>query len=270
MIHTKESIFRQLEAMGAPRDSVVIMHSSLRAIGPVEGGAEGLLEILLEYFTAKGGLFCVPSHTWHNLSKEITLDMGTDDTCLGAFAKVAIRSGLGVRTENPAHSMVVFGDRQRTLEFVREDPFIPTPSAPESSYGKLYSWGGHVLLVGVAHNRNTYLHSVGEILRLPNRINQQLRHTCIRRENGELVHRDIQLYLTDYVRDISWRFPKYETPFRYHRCITDGFVGSAPAQLCDARKMKETVELIWKNSGGEDPLRDELPIPQKWYCGCDL
>ena len=266
MAYSKTEIISQLKAMNAPQDSVVIMHSSLRAIGEVEGGAEALLEILISYFTEKGGLFCVPSHTWHNLREEITMDMASDDTCLGFFSKTAIRSGFGIRTENPAHSMVVFGERERALEFVRDDPFISTPSAPESSYGKLYAWGGHVLLVGVAHNRNTYLHAVGEILRLPNRMNPEPLHTCIRRENGDLVRRDVRMYLTDYIRDISWRFPKYETAFRYHRCITDGFVGDAPAQLCDARKMKETVELIWSSSGGEDPLRGELPIPQKWYC----
>ena len=78
--------------------------------------------------------------------------------------------------------------------------------------------------------------------------------------------RRITLYYTDYCEDISWRFPKYETAFRYHGCITDGFIGNAPVQLCDAVKMKDAVELIFRNSGGEDPLYGETPIPQKWYC----
>ena len=266
MIYTKDDILCQLKAMNAPQDSVVLMHSSYRAIGSVEGGAEALLSVLIEYFTERGGLFCIPTHTWHNLRKEITLDMVSDDTCLGAFSKVAIRSGLGVRSENPAHSMVVFGNREKALEFIREEPSLCTPSAPDSTYGKLYSWGGFVLLVGVTHNRNTYLHAVGEILELPNRMKETAIPVCIRRENGELVHRAIKLYRTDYVSDISLRFTKYETAFRYHRCITDGFLGDAPTQLCDARKMKETVELIYSNSGGVDPLDGELPIPQKWYC----
>ena len=37
--------------------------------------------------------------------------------------------------------------------------------------------------------------------------------------------------------------------------------------LCaDAIKMKETMELIFRNSEGKDPLQNEPPIPQKWYC----
>ena len=266
MVYTREDILVQLKAMNAPQDKVVLMHSSCRSIGAVEGGAEALLSVLIEYFTEKGGLFCVPTHTWHNLRKEITMDMETDDTCLGAFSKVAIRSGLGIRSENPSHSMVVFGEREKVMEFIREDSSLLSSTAPESTYGKLYSWGGYVLLVGVAHNWNTYLHAVGEMLNLPNRMAENPTAVCVRRKNGELVRQSTILYHTDYLSDISLRFTKYETPFRYHRCIRDGFIGDAPTQLCDARKMKETVELIWENSNGADPLVGELPIPQKWYC----
>ena len=65
-MHTKADLFADLAAMGAPRDRVVLMHSSLRLNGETEGGAGGLLDALIEYFTAEGGLFCVPTHTWDN------------------------------------------------------------------------------------------------------------------------------------------------------------------------------------------------------------
>ena len=63
-IYTKAELYAQLEALHIPRDRVVLMHSSLRLIGQIEGGAPALLDVLIEYFTATGGLFCIPSHTW--------------------------------------------------------------------------------------------------------------------------------------------------------------------------------------------------------------
>ena len=73
---TKQDLFTQLEAMGAPRDRVVLVHTSLRLIGAVEGGARGLLDALIEYFTACGGLLCIPTHTWDNLGfDKFTLDL---------------------------------------------------------------------------------------------------------------------------------------------------------------------------------------------------
>ena len=84
-MYTRSDIFAQLAQMGAPRESVVLMHSSLRLIGDVEGGAEGLLDALVAYFTEKGGIFAVPTHTWDNLGTDkITLDLTKNESNLGA------------------------------------------------------------------------------------------------------------------------------------------------------------------------------------------
>lgn len=265
-MYSKEDILSQLRALGAPRGSIVLMHGSLRAIGAVEGGARGLLDALIEYFTFDGGLLCIPTHTWHNLKKEITLDVASSDNCLGALSTVALEDGRGLRSESPTHSMVVFGDREKALDFIKDEPFVKTPTAPDSCYGKLYYRAGHVLLVGVDHSKNTYLHAVAEILNIPNRMADTSVPTCVRRADGQLVHGRVALYDADFTPDISWRFPKYDTAFRYHGCTRDGFLGNAPTMLCDAVKMKQTVELIFQNSGGKDPLRRESPIPPKWYC----
>ena len=264
--YTKHEIIAQLEQFHIPKGAVVLMHSSLRAIGSLEGGAEGLLDILIQYFTQDGGLFCVPTHTWHNLGKEITLDLGSDESCLGAFASVAIRDQRGIRSENPSHSMVVFGDKEKVSAFVENELWVTSPTAPESCYGKIFQMGGYILLAGVAHNRNTCLHTVDEMLGIPNRMDTKPISVAVRRKDGEILKSEMILFHTDYTEDISERFPKYETAFRYHRCITDGFLGNAPTQLCDAQKMKDTIALIYENSGGVDPLADEKPIPQKWYC----
>ncbi len=266
MIHTytKEELLRQLAQLPTPKGAIVLAHSSLRSVGKVEGGAEGLLDILIEHFTRDGGLFCVPTHTWHNLGKDITLDMNSDESCLSAFAGVAIRDGRGIRSENPCHSMVVFGNREKAEAFVQGELFVSTPTAPESCYGKLIENGGFVLLVGVDQTKNTCLHTVEEMLHIPNRMGETTVPMAVKK-NGRIIKRELRLFQTDYTEDISLRFWKYETAFRYHRCITDGFLGNAPVQLCDAKKMKETVALIYQNSDGKDPLKDEEAIPPMWY-----
>lgn len=263
-IYKKEELIRQLEQLHTPKGGIVLMHSSLRSIGKVEGGAEGLLDILIDHFTRDGGLFCVPTHTWHNLGKDITLDMDSDESCLSAFAGVAIRDGRGIRSENPCHSMVVFGERERAEAFVEGELFVSTPTAPESCYGKLIENGGFVLLVGVGHNKNTCLHTLDEMLHIPNRMDEKTVPMAVKKD-GQIIRRELHLFYTDYIEDISLRFWKYETAFRYHRCITDGFLGNAPVQLCDAKKMRETVALIYQNSNRTDPLKDEEAIPPKWY-----
>ncbi|MBR2861642.1 MAG: AAC(3) family N-acetyltransferase [Clostridia bacterium] len=266
MLYTKNDIFKQLTLLSVPQDRIVMVHSSLRAVGKVEGGAEMLLDALVSHVTAKGGLLCIPTHTWHNLGKDITLDLTKNEHCMGALATVALKDARGIRSENPTHSLVVFGDKAQAEEFISNEPFVKTSTAKEGCYGKLFYRDGCVLLLGVAQNKNTYLHAVDEILNVPNRMDTKATPVSVKRKDGTVIKKEIGLYYTDYTEDISERFVKYDTAFRYHRCIRDGFIGDAPVQLCNAKKMKETIELILKQSGGEDPLFGEAPIPQKWYC----
>ncbi len=264
-IYTKNEILSQLEAMRLPRNTVVLAHSSLRLVGKLTDGAKTLLDAMIEYFTADGGLFCVPTHTWGNLSQEITLDMTDPATCLGALSDFAAADPRGVRSENPTHSMAVFGDRTRAEAFIAGEDKIASGTDPESCYGKIYREGGYILLIGVSHARNTYLHCVEEMIGMENRLSAELREVTVKLTSGELVTRRMRTHHTDFTSDVSLRFPKYETAFRYHGAITDGFVGNAPTQACDARIMKEVMEMIYRNGDGADPLVDERTIPPTLY-----
>jgi len=264
-MHKIDDIFLQLEEMSAPQDSVVIFHSSLKLIGEVEGGGEGLLNALIDYFTKKGGLFCVPTHTWSNFGKDVpTLDLTKTETNLGAFPLIAANDIRGVRTLNPTHSMVIFGDGDKIDSFVAGEENIINPVSPESCYGKILDYNGYVLLAGVNHSKNTFLHTVEEIVNIPGRISKTNTPVTIRTKSGKIIKRDWYMFDEEKTGDVSLRFPKYELPFRYHKCIRDGYIGDAPAQLCSANMMKNVIELIYKNSLC-DPLIDEHPIPPSLY-----
>ena len=104
------------------------------------------------------------------------------------------------------------------------------------------------------------------MLGVTNRLSEAPRRAVIRRADGTTVERMIHTHHTDFTADVSLRFSKYETAFRYHRAITDGFLGNAPTQLCDARKMYDTMALIRERTEGTDPLADEKIIPPTAYC----
>ena len=263
-MYTKQQLFEQLKAMNAPKDSVVLMHTSLRAVGEFEGRGEGLLDALIEYFTENGGLFCVPTHTWNKLcggKGELTLDMNCTKTCIGTFPDIAAASTKGVRTSHPTHSMVVFGDDAKVKEFIAGEENIDTSTHPDGCYGKLYKYGGYVLLVGVAHANNTYIHSVEEMLDIPERISEKHVDVTVKLRNGTVVPKKLR----HHIGFISKQFPKFEPAFRHHGCIVDGYVGNAVTQLCDARKMKEVVELIWERSGHRDTLIQDEIIDEKYW-----
>lgn len=265
---TKQAIFEQLKQMNAPQGKPVIVHVSLKAVGEVEGRAQGLLDALIEYFTAGGGLLIVPTHTWANfyeLKKEIALDLNDHKTCIGTFPEIALADGRGVRTLNPTHSVVVFGDKEKIAEFIQNENLADTPTSPSGVYGKVFDWGGYALLVGVGQDKNTILHCVEEYLDVPNRLSSEYAKMKIKQMDGSIIEKSCRYMKTDGIEDVSLFFPKYEPAFRFHGAITDGFIANAKTQLCCARKMKEIMTLIARNSGGVEILNDDTPLKESWY-----
>ena len=120
-------------------------------------------------------------------------------------------------------------------------------------------------MVGVGHNRNTFLHGVEELLDTPNRLTPKECPLSIRHPNGKTQSRPSKCHLAVGIGDVSARYPKYEPAFRYHGHIRDGFIGNAPTQLCDAIGMSRVLTLINERSGGIELMTDDSPIPAEYY-----
>lgn len=264
---TKQEILHQLAEMQAPQGGVVLTHSSLKAVGEVEGRGEGLLETLIEYFTADGGLLCIPTHTWANIDdpNKITLDLCESQTCIGTLPNLAAKHPCAIRTLHPTHSMAVFGDTEKTRAFADGEAQWDTPTPPLGCYGKIFDAGGHIMLIGVGHNRNTYLHCVEEMLEVPNRLANSPKNATVRHKDGHIETRQMHPHRAIGIGDVSLRYPKMEDAFRYYGCITDGKLGNADVQICDARGMKAVMEQVYMKNSREELFGDDMPLDPALY-----
>jgi aminoglycoside 3-N-acetyltransferase len=161
--------------------------------------------------------------------------------------------------------MAVFGAPERVAAFVAYDAVATAPVPPEGCYGKLYDEDGYVLLVGVGHNRDTFLHCVEEMMDVPNRLScEPVEKTVIRRD-GTTVIRRVHTHVAEGIGDVSARYPKLEPAFRAHGCIVDLPLGNANVQVCSARKMKEVFESIYKKANRQELFLDDAPLDTNLY-----
>ncbi len=122
---SKKDIFHLLEECNIEKDDIVTIHCSLRAIGELENGAEGLIDAFCEYL--EDGLFIVPTHTWANVTKEHPFyDVKTTKPCIGALAEVAAFRPNGVRSLHPTHSVTAFG--KNAADFVKGEENSASPA----------------------------------------------------------------------------------------------------------------------------------------------
>jgi len=256
----KAQILQQLEKFSEAKGKIVIVHTSLKAVGEIEGGGETLLDALIEYFASDNGLLCVPTHTWNS---EV-YDRRKAESCIGVLSRLAAAHPDGLRTLHPTHSMAVFGNRKKAEEFAKDEEIADTPANPKGCYGKIFAEDGYVLLIGVGQNKNTYLHCVEEMLNTPDRLTDYMVERTIIHKDGSKEKKELH-WFDNKIDDVSVYFPKFEAPFRYFGCIKDGFIGNAPVQLCNARKMKEVIELIYKNNKFGELLNNDLPVDEKLY-----
>ena len=112
--------------------------------------------------------------------------------------------------------------------------------------------------------KNTYIHAVEEMLGIPERFTKEFYPTVIVGKDASVIHKPMHLVFEEH-GDISHHFGKLEPAFRHHGCIVDGKIGRADVQLCNARKMKEVLELIHKNSNYREIFVDDEPLSTEWY-----
>ena len=260
-IWTKEELKAQLEAFSFLRGKVVHVHSSLKAVGEMEGRGEALLELLIETFAVGDGLLTIPTHTWDGKG----VDLAKAETCVGTLSRLAAAHPSATRTEHPSHSMAVFGAPERVAAFVAEDAEATTPAPPKGCYGKLDTEDGYVLLVGVGHNRDTFLHCVEERMDVPNRLSRDPAEKTVVRKDGTVVVRHVHTHVAEGIGDVSANYPKLEPAFRAHGCIVDLPLGNANVQICSARKMRDVFESIYRKANGKELFLDLAPLDEKLY-----
>ena len=260
---TKQDILVFLKNARIKPDDKVTIHCSLRSIGEIENGADGLIDAFCEYL--RDGLFIVPTHTWDKVWRESPYyDVRSTVPDIGTLAEVAAFRKDGVRSLHPTHSVTVFG--RGAAEFVRGEEKCASPAPPGSCISRLYEENGKVLLVGVGHERNTYLHSVDERLQIPDRLNPNPFEITIVDYGGKILKSPpFHTHFTAASdRCVSEYYPNYKKAFEYTGAVTYSKLGNASVYICDCRKMTDTCSRIWEKANRDFCISAE-PIPKEWY-----
>ncbi len=260
---TKQDVFTLLEAFSIRHDDVVTMHCALREVGAIEGGADGLIDALKEYLC--DGLLLIPTHTWANVNAaNPNFDVRSTVPCIGTLPRVAAFRKDGVRSLHPTHSMAAFGKNARA--YIQGEEHAATPAPVGGALSRLYELGGKVLLVGVGHERNTYLHAVDERIDLPNRIAKEGFPVTITDWDGNTLHNpDFHPHRTEGISiGLSEYFRNYKHALDVTGAVQYGWLGNALAYCCDCRKMTDTVLRILTRAD-HDVCIGIQDIPEEWY-----
>ena len=151
--------------MGIRPSDTLLIHSSMKAIGPVEGGTDTVLDVLMEYFRDEG-LLVFPTLSYRDINaKNPRFDVRATPACTGILPELFRQRPGVIRSLHPTHSVAAFG--HDAAEFTAGHEKAETPEPCGSPWWKLLERHGKILFIGTGISCNTFLHGVDEWLKLP-------------------------------------------------------------------------------------------------------
>lgn len=182
---TKSQLAEVLRSVGLQHTDTVLVHSAASNIGEVEGGAEGILDVLCDYF-APAGLLAMPAmtytliHKWdpqtercqnctvpqkycfaYGLAPDAVRSFRADmPTCIGKLPNLFLKRSGVVRSLSITSSVAALGKDAESFTAGHES--CESGCAKNSPWHKLIARNGKILMLGCGIKNMTFLHGVSE------------------------------------------------------------------------------------------------------------
>jgi aminoglycoside 3-N-acetyltransferase len=238
-MYKKQDLLNHLKELGIDENGSLLVHSSMKSIGQVEGGADTVLDALSEYM--KNGLLVFPTHTWSYINAENPRFYVNDSpSCVGLLTELFRKRPGVVRSWHPTHSVAALG--KAAHEFIAGNEQFDTPCARESSWGKLLDQKAAILLIGVDLRRCTYIHGVEEWLDIPGRLthDHEMLYTILPDKT------EISIPQRRHFGHTSEKYNRVEDIFLNNQVMYKGKFGDATVRVCDTVKMTDLLKHLLK------------------------
>lgn len=255
-MHTKDSLINDLKNLNVNPTGTVLIHSSYKSIGNVEGGPDTVLDSLSAYM--KDGLLVLPTHTWGYIGKEKPVfDVKNSPSNVGLLTEKFRQRKNVHRSEHPTHSVAAKG--KDAMAFTEGEYRHGTACARESVWGKIVDRQAQILLIGVDLTKNTFIHGIEEWLDIPGRMSDTPEDLYSILHSGEKVYVPTRRH-----QGLSWsdHFWKVEDILLEEGAMEKGTFGDAVVRVVDAKRTADLLtELLTANP---NTFSDNEPLSQKW------
>lgn len=223
---------------GVAEGTALMVHASLSSLGRVDGGAATVVASLREA-VGPAGTVAVPAFTWEVADPDPE-HVGAADPevaarrdavplfhpglpvtrALGAVPEALRVLPDSVRSGHPQASVAAVGARAAEVTAGQSLGFALSRTSP---FGRLHDLGAQILLIGVGHDRNSFLHYAESLVPRP-----RLR---VRRFPMEVDGARVWIETPDVGNDNGTHFPTVGAEFERHAAVRESVVGDAVCRL---------------------------------------
>ena len=207
----KEDIVSALKEVGIKEGQSIMVHTSLSELGFVCGGAQIVIEALLEC-VGETGTIMMPTQSWKNLDPTCGVHWEepeewwqtirdnwpaydkdiTPTNTMGAVAEMFRKWPGAMRSDHPARSVAAWG---KQAAYLTKEHDLSNIFGEDSPVGKLYELNGYVLLIGVDYDKNTSIHLADVRADYPSK--HMIKESSAVMENGKRVWKTYETLYVD-------------------------------------------------------------------------
>jgi aminoglycoside 3-N-acetyltransferase len=231
---TKQQIKDALINKGLRLGDHLLVHSSVKSVGLIDGGPDALIDALLEVVGDEGTL-AMPAFNYTRPLPQPYFDVAITPSRAGALTEIYRQRPETLRSLHPSHSVAAQG--KRAEEFLA-DHHKGLAFGVGSPVDRIAQAGGYVLLIGVTHMANSCIH-IGESHAGVTKFyweNGPIPIAKLRMPNGKIIDHSL-----DCSSSCSMAFNSVEYPLRCKNMIMDLNVGEALSFLMRGKVVIETV-----------------------------
>lgn len=153
-----ENLVQEFKALGLDAGDTLLVHSSYKSFGGVEGGPQTVIDALLQVLGDDGTLV-MPTFNF-DFCKGEPWDVRTTPSQMGAITNMVREHPDAKRVFHPIYSFAILG---KNAAYLTEERY-KSSYEKKSVFGKLRELGGKMMIVGLSYtNSMTFFHHVEEI-----------------------------------------------------------------------------------------------------------
>lgn len=155
---TQSDLTHEFTALGLAPGDTLLVHSSYKSLGGVEGGPQAVIDALLDVLSPAGTLI-MPCFNF-DFCKGAAWDVRTTPSHMGAITELVRQDPRAKRVFHPIYSFAVIGRHADLLTAGR----YTSSYGRESVFGRLRDLDGKIMVIGLSYtNSMTFFHHVEEM-----------------------------------------------------------------------------------------------------------
>ena len=244
---TLESLTSAFRDLGVQSGDTLLVHSSYKSLGEVDGGPQTVIEALLAALGADGTLI-MPTFNF-DFNKGEPWDVRSTPSKMGILTEFVRKDPRAQRVFHPFYSFAIIGKHAKMLGSLR----YKSSYERNSVFGKLRDLDGKIMVIGLSYNNSmTFFHHIEQMEGVDYRFLKQFTGQ-VTDENGNTYTDTFEMLVRDIDKSVKTMVDPMGALMEKAGVIQSKKIGEADVKLMKAnevyaftaREMKRDPHLLY-------------------------